>query len=133
VPRLAFLRKILEAGPADGLDPIDKWNDPDTVGQPGQYYLTYFGRATPTNWVFQLYKRDVTDGMKVAVDVIDIWDMTITPAPGEFVTKQKGRYYFVDAEGRCVSLPGKAGIAIRVRRIGSQPAKTETTAPVEAY
>jgi len=49
-PRLAFLRKILEAGPAAGLEPIDKWNDPDTAGQAGEYYLTYFGKAAPTNW-----------------------------------------------------------------------------------
>ena len=66
VPRLAFLRKILEEGPAGGLDPIDKWNDPDTVGKPGDYYLTYFGRATPTNWAFQLYKTDVSEGMRFA-------------------------------------------------------------------
>jgi hypothetical protein len=35
-PRLAFLRRVLEAGPAEGLDPIDKWQDPDTAGQPGR-------------------------------------------------------------------------------------------------
>jgi hypothetical protein len=117
-PRLAFLRKILEDGPAEGLDPIDKWNDPDTAGKPGEYYLTYFGRSTPTNWPFQLYKRGVADGMKFKVDIIDVWDMTITPVAGEFVTKQKDRYHFVDANGRAVKLPGKRGIAIRAINIG---------------
>lgn len=130
-PRLAFLRKILEDGPADGLDPIDKWNDPDTVGQPGEYYLTYFGRATPTNWVFQLYKRNVTEGMKFKVDVIDTWEMTATPVAGEFVTKQKDRYSFGDAQGRAVPLPGKPGIAVQVRRIGGTSSKTESVKPVE--
>ena len=117
-PRLAFLRKILEEGPAEGLDPIDKWNDPDTVGKAGEYYLTYFGRSTPTNWVFQLYKRGMTDGMRFKVDVIDIWDMTITPVAGEFLTKKKGSYHFADASGRAVKLPGKPGIAIRAINIG---------------
>jgi len=118
MPRLAFLRTITETGPVGGLDPIDKWNDPDTAGEPGEYYLTYFGRSTPTNWVFQLYKRGVTDGMKFKVDVINVWDMTITPVKGEFVTKKKDRYYFVDAEGKSVPLPGKPGIAIRAINVG---------------
>lgn len=118
VPRLAFLRRILEDGPASGLDPIDKWNDPDTAGQAGQYYLTYFGRETPRAWAFQLYKRDVTDGMRFTVDVIDAWNMTITPVAGEFVTKKKDNYHFVDAGSRVVTLPGTRGIAVRVRRVG---------------
>lgn len=118
VPRLAFLRKILEQGPAKGLDPIDKWNDPNTAGKPGEYYLTYFGRSTPTTWEFELYKRGLTDGMKFKVDVIDVWDMTITPVEGEFITKKKNSYHFADAHGRSVTLPGKSGIALRITSIG---------------
>lgn len=117
-PRLAFLRGILEDGPAEGLDPIDKWNDPDTAGRAGEYYLTYFGRAMPTTWVFQLFRRGVTEGMRFTVDVIDVWDMTITPVAGEFVATRKDNYHFVDLEGRVVPLPGKAGVAVRVRRVG---------------
>jgi len=117
-PRLAFLKKIMEAGPADGLDPIDKWNDPNVAGQAGEYYLTYFGHDTPTNWVFALYKRGVTDGMRFKVDVIDTWNMTITPIEGEFVTKKQDSYTFADAQGRSVPLPGKPGIAVRVVLVG---------------
>jgi hypothetical protein len=131
VPRLAFLRKILEAGPADGLEPIDKWNDPDVAGKPGEYYLFYFGRSQPTNWVFQLYKRGVADGMKFKVDIIDVWDMTITPVPGEFVTKQKGRYAFVDANGRSVPLPGKRGIAIRAINVGGTSERPDPNAFID--
>ena len=120
-PRLAFLRGILEDGPPEGLDPIDKWNDPDTVGQAGEYYLTYFGRSTPTSWAFQLYRRDVADGMRFTVDVIDVWNMTITPVAGEFVTRRKDNYHFVDLQKRSVPLPGKAGIAVRVRRVKPAP------------
>ncbi len=130
-PRLAFLRKILEDGPADGLDPIDKWNDPDTAGQAGEYYLTYFGKAEPTNWTFQLYKRGVTDGMKFKVDVIDTWNMTITPVPGEFVTKKKDNYYFVDAQNRSVPLPGKPGIALRMVNLGGAVEKPDANAFID--
>jgi hypothetical protein len=129
--RLAFLRKILEDGPADGIEPIDKWNDPSTAGKAGEYYLTYFGRETPTNWVFQLYRKDLTEGMRFTVDVIDTWNMTITPMPGEFVTKKKDRYYFVDVQNRSVTLPGKPGMAIRARFVGGNAAKVDSTAPTE--
>jgi hypothetical protein len=124
-PRLAFLRKVLENGPAEGLEPIDKSYEPNTAGKPGEYYLTYFGRAMPTNWVFQLYKRGVTDGMRFKLEVLDVWDMTITPVPGEFVAKQKDRYYFVDSESRSVTLPGKPGIAVRAVNIGGTKQKPE--------
>jgi hypothetical protein len=130
-PRLAFLRKILEAGPADGLEPIDKWNDPDTAGQAGEYYLTYFGKAAPTNWTFQLYKRGVTDGMKFKVDVIDTWNMTITPVAGEFVTRKKDNYYFVDAQNRSVPLPGKPGIALRITNVGGGSGKADANAFID--
>ena len=130
-PRLAFLRKILEDGPADGLDPIDKWNDANTAGQAGQYYLTYFGKDAPTNWVFQLYRRGVTDGMKFKVDVIDTWDMTVTPADGEFVTKKKDNYYFVEAKGRTVTLPGKTGIAIRAINVGGTTSRPDANAFID--
>ena len=68
--------------------------------------------------MFQLYKRGVTDGMRFKVDVLNTWEMTITPAAGEFVTKKKDNYYFVDANGRSVPLPGKSGIAIRAVNVG---------------
>ncbi len=126
-PRLAFLRKILEDGPADGLEPIDKWQDARTAGQPGLYYLTYFGHEAPTTWKFSLYKNGVTDGQRYQVDVIDTWNMTITPVAGEFVTQKKDAYQFVDAQGRSVTLPGQPGIALRIRRVGTdgKPVKTE--------
>jgi hypothetical protein len=130
-PRLAFLRKILEAGPAEGIEPIDKWNDPDTGGKPGDYYLTYFGRSTPTNWVFQLYKRGVTDGMRFKVEVIDVWNMTITPVAGDFVTKKKDNYHFADAAGRAVKLPGQPGIAIRAINIGGPTDRPDPNAFID--
>jgi len=126
-PRLAFLRGILEDSPAAGIDPIDKWQDVNTGGVPGTYYLTYFGYAQPAAWIFKLYKNGVAEGQRYSVEVIDTWDMTITPVAGEFVTKRLDNYHYVDVAGRTVPLPGKPGIAVRVRRLGAdgQPVKTE--------
>ena len=45
--RLAFLREILATAPAEGIEPIDKWQTPNVGGKPGEYYLIYFGRNRP--------------------------------------------------------------------------------------
>jgi hypothetical protein len=107
--------------------------EPGTVGIPGEYYLTYFGRQTPTNWPFRIFRSNVTDGMKFTVEVIDVWEMTITPVAGEFVAKKQDRYHFTAEQSRSVPLPGKAGIAVRVQRIGGKTAAPETTKAIEAY
>ncbi|HVU32582.1 MAG TPA: DUF5060 domain-containing protein [Opitutaceae bacterium] len=125
-PRIAFLKKILETSPAAGIDPIDKWQDPRVGGQPGEYYLIYFGKETPTTWPFRLYKNGLKDGMRFKVDVLDTWNMTVTPVPGEFVTKKAGSYDYVDTQDRSVTLPGKPWIALRIQRVGeNDPVKTE--------
>ena len=69
----------------------------------------------------------MADGQKYQVEILDTWAMTVTPVAGEFVTKKLDGYYFADAAGRKVALPGKPGLAIRVRRLGADgaPAKTE--------
>lgn len=120
--RLAFLKTILADSPTQGLDPIDKWQDTPAAGVPGQYYLYYFGLNTPTTWPFQLYKNGVRSGLRFRVEVIDTWGMTVTPVPGDFVTKQKDNYNFADEQGRAVALPGKPYLALRIRRVDDAPA-----------
>jgi hypothetical protein len=71
--------------------------------------------------------------MKFKVEVIDVWEMSITAVAGEFVTKKQDRYYFTDEQGRSVPLPGKRGIAVRVQRVGGKAAESETTKAIEAY
>jgi len=135
--RLAFLRKIMEEGPARGLDPIDQWKDPyawrsqpvgdglaepHIAGQPGEYYLVYFGRAAPKSWALEIYKKGVAEGMKFQADVIDTWDMTVKPVDGVFTLKASPvpdfkNYFLTDAAGREVPLPGKPYMAIRLRRV----------------
>jgi len=115
--RIGFLRQVLAAGPAAGLNPIDKWQDEHTAGVPGDYYLIYFGTAAPTRWPFALYKEGLQDGLAFRVDVIDTWAMTITPVPDRFVTRQRDDYLFEDAAKKSVALPGKPYLALRVQRL----------------
>ena len=91
--RIAFLRRILEEGPAEGLDPVDSWG----AGKVGEYYLYYFGVRQPGQWTFVL-----PDGIRYRVEVIDTWEMVITPLEGTFQGKTT------------VDLPGKPYLAVRI-------------------
>ena len=116
-PRLAFLRQILEESPATGIEPIDKWWTVGVGGKPGEYYLIYFGHEKPTSWKFELYRDGLADGNQFKIEIIDTWNMTVTPVEGVFVAKKKDGYTFVDEKGRSVALPGKPNLALRIRRI----------------
>ena len=120
--RLAFLKKVLDAAPPEGIEPIDKWQDSPIGGQPGKYYLIYFGKTSPTNWVFQLPKPPLgklqsADGLKFTAEILDAWNMTVTPVDGTFTLNKKSGYSFADRDGRSIALSGKPYIAIRIRRV----------------
>ena len=119
--RLAFLKKVLDTAPPEGIEPVDKWQDSPIGGQPGKYYLIYFGKATPTNWLFQLPKPPLgklqsADGLKFTAEILDTWNMTVTPVNGIF-TLRKNNYIFADKDGRSIALPGNPYMAIRIKRV----------------
>jgi hypothetical protein len=115
--RLAFLRDILKTSPPDGIDPIDKWQNPDFGGKKGEYYLVYLGKDKPTEWKFQLPDKEMADGVKFLVDVLDTWNMTIEPVEGVFTAKRVSEYFMEDAAGRTVKLPGRPSMALRIVRV----------------
>ena len=113
--RLAFLKKVLESAPPEGLEPIDKWQDPHIGGKAGEYYLIYFGKERPTQWIFELPRGKIADGTSFRVEILDTWNMTITPVDGVFKTTAVNRYV-VHAEGdQSVKLPGTPYMALRIR------------------
>lgn len=122
--RLAFLKRVLDGAPAAGLDPLGGSEHGALAGQAGKYYLLYFGKQTPTNWAFRLPnsnpKRDkiqLADGMKFCAEVLDTWNMTVTPVAGEFTLKKKDGNTCVDQNNRAVGLPGKPYMAVRIKRV----------------
>jgi hypothetical protein len=117
-PRIAFLRKVLEAGPPEGIEPIDRWQDDRTAGQAGEYYLVYFGKDRPTAWTFELPRIGLKSGMRFRAEVLDAWDMTVTPVAGEFVIRADAGYRYRAEGERAIALPGKPYMAIRLRRVG---------------
>ena len=115
--RIAFLRQIVESGPKGGLNPIDKWDDPSVAGVAGEYYLIYFGKRELTEWRFDLYKEALEDGMEFRAEVIDTWNMTVTPVEQTFkvVVDSKYRAHAVGADR--IKLPGRPWMALRLRRV----------------
>ena len=57
------------------------------------------------------------DGMKFTVEVLDTWNMTVTPVDGVFTLKKADNYAYTDKDGRTVLLPGKPYMAIRIQRV----------------
>jgi len=117
--RLAFLKRVLDEGPAEGIEPIDKWQNPEYGGQRGKYYLVYFGKQTSNSWEFLLpaQKGVLADDMKFKAEVLDTWNMTVTPVEGVFTLKKKDGYFFGDQDGRSIPLTGKPYLAIRIQRV----------------
>jgi hypothetical protein len=121
--RLAFLKKVLDDSPADGIEPIDKWQNPEYGGRAPNYYLVYLGKQTPTSWKFLLPKppqgagRPPAEGMQFTVEVLDTWNMTVKPVPGVFTLHKTDNYFYGDKAGRSVELPGKPYMAIRIKRV----------------
>jgi hypothetical protein len=104
LPRVAFLRGILQDSPAAGLDLIDGvlsfWSGFPCVGQQHDYYLSYFGRHQPAQVEVHL-----PEGEQYKGEVIDTWSMTVTPLEEAIV------------DGAVVHLPGKPFQALIMRRI----------------
>lgn len=113
--RIAFLKKIVDEAPT--LNPIDQYYILNMAGEPEEYYLIYFGKEKPGNWKFILPKKGLKDGMLFKADVIDTWNMTITPVNQVFEVKRLNNYQFADKDGKSIQLPDKQYMAIRIRRI----------------
>ncbi len=115
--RIAFLRKIVEQGPARGLDPIDQYYETNMAGQSGQYYLIYFGKESVKEWAFKLPQKGLEPDMRFRADVIDTWNMTITPVEQVFEIEKLNPYTYIDRKQSKINLPGKPYMALRIQRL----------------
>lgn len=116
-PRLAFLKKIMEEGPAPGIDPIQHLWDYHLGGRHNEYFLKYFGSATPTQWKVQLPGRKEDPKHRFRADIIDTWNMTITPVEGAFTMQQLNDYDMHDPARPTIALPGRPWMAVRMVKI----------------
>ncbi len=129
--RLAFLKKVLDDAPPEGIEPIDKWQNPQYGGQSGKYYLVYLGKETPKSWKFMLPKSVTangfapTNGLQYTAEVLDTWNMTVEPVPGVFTLQKKTDYFYGDKDNRSIELPGKPYMAIRIKLLEKEQKESQ--------
>jgi hypothetical protein len=116
--RIAFLRNIMEQGPGP-LHLADPWKDNNTAQTDSTYYLIYFGKQTQKEWVFNLPKKGGAPkgGTKYKVEILDTWNMTVTPVDGVFETAATDDYRIYDVRHKAVKLPDNPYLALRIRKI----------------
>ncbi|GHF05328.1 DUF5605 domain-containing protein [Pseudolysinimonas yzui] len=100
-PRIAFLRSIIAASPTGAIDPLPGEWDAPWGGVAGEYAIVYYGFNRPS------FRTLVLPEGEFEVDVIDTWNMTVTPVPG----RHRGRVL--------LELPGREFMAARLRRAGT--------------
>jgi hypothetical protein len=110
--RIAFLRRLMEQGPAEGIGPTG--DDLRIGGKNGSYYIVYCGWQKPGKWKVEL-PRGLDDGARCKIDIIDTWNMKITAVKGTIALKKKGRYQVIGAKGEVVKLPKRPFMALRIR------------------
>jgi hypothetical protein len=114
-PRIAFLKTILDASPPDGINPIEGCTDNRIGGKPGEYYLIYFGKDEVKEWTFELPAHGLAAGTMMRVEIIDTWNMTITPIDQQFkIIAHDDKT--VRADGEMIKLPGTAMTALRITK-----------------
>lgn len=115
--RIGFLKKLLEQGPGP-LRLADEWKDEQTAFHDSSYYLIYFGKKMQHEWTFSLPRKGApAAGTKFKADLIDTWNMTITPLEGVFELAAPVDYRMMDRSLKKIRLPYKPYMAIRLRSV----------------
>jgi hypothetical protein len=101
--RIAFLRRIIEETQGPGFtcepQPLPYGWDVPCRGISGDGFLIYFGIFQPSFRLFNMPK-----GLKLKVDIIDTWNMTIEELPGTY-----------EGDFR-IEMPGRIYMAVRMRK-----------------
>lgn len=122
--RLAFLREVLEQVDGAGLDPIDNWwDDAFVAGVAGQVYVQYLGASAPATWNFRLPQSTLGGAVGFAVgdafevDILDTWNMTVTPVGRVFDIDDVHRNEAFATAAAPVELPEGEALALRIRTV----------------
>ncbi|WP_037152407.1 DUF5060 domain-containing protein [Rhizobium freirei] len=120
--RIGFLRDLLEQDVVNGLEPMasfGEWPWTRVSGaRDGDVCYIYLGEHQPVIWSTGLPK----DGADYEVDIIDTWEMTVTPAKKvEAPIPHPTRHGAVVRGGKAdaafgVELPGRPYQALRIRK-----------------
>lgn len=115
--RIRFLRNLLEDGPGP-LHMADEWKDEQTSQHDSTYYIIYFGKQLQQEWVFSLPRKNgCAHGATFIAELIDTWDMTITPITEKFQLAEARDYRMYDKDNKKIRLPLKPYLALRIKKI----------------
>ena len=112
--RLAFLRKVMESGPRDG-----HRADRQVAGRPhrrqaGRVLPRLLRQAAADRVAVRAAARGARGGHAFHVEILDTWNMTVTPVDGTFKIVKDATYRY-HAEGLPkIKLPGKPYMALRI-------------------
>lgn len=117
--RIRFLRNLLEKGPGP-LQLADEWKDEKTSQHDSTYYIIYFGKQMQAEWLFSLPKKNgCAAGATFKAELIDTWNMTITPVNDLFELAEANDYRMYDKQLKKIRLPMKPYLALRLTKIPS--------------
>ena len=61
--------------------------------------------------------NELEPGMRFRVDLIDTWNMTVTPVEQTFTVEPLNRYKFVDTKRQTIWIPARPYMALRIARV----------------
>jgi len=102
--RIAFLHRLMTEAPTEGLYPFhNEWNKETHLIKDNVYYLFYYGNSQQAMARIFLPAKH-----RFRLEVIDAWNMTVTPVDGEFSGRTE------------IPLPGQPYIAVRATVINDK-------------
>jgi hypothetical protein len=119
--RIKFLKSILDAAP-NPLQMADISRDFITSTAGNGYYFVSFGKEIKESWLFNLPSKNADyakpgKGKRFKIEIIDLWNMTITEYPWIFETTEEIDYRIYDKDNKNVRLPDTPYIVLRITEI----------------
>lgn len=122
--RIPFMRSILADLP-EPLQMSDVSRDEVTSTAGDGYYIIYFGERVQDDWPISLPAKNANypkakAGQRFSVEIIDTWNMTITPWEGGTIELgEVNDYRLYDKQQRKIRLPKQPYLMLRLKRLGN--------------
>jgi len=118
---IKFIRDVMNDIP-NPLEMADISRDLVTSTAGAGYYMVNMGQNPKEFWQFNLPAKNadygkVRQGTKFKVEIINVWDMTITEYPGVFETTAEIDYRVYDKDLKTIRIPGIPDALLRITEI----------------
>ncbi len=119
--RIPLMRQVLSDMPHPMMM-ADVSRDELTSTAGDGYYLLYFGKRVQDHWLFNLPVKNgdyasPAKGDRYSVEIIDTWNMTITPIDKVFELSDQNDYRYYDKDLQKVWLPLQPYLLLRIKKV----------------